>query len=112
MQSNILTQWTPKQFKTVQKAVVKYLNSRYFETHHSKDRTPFVGCKTFAQYDSILGLAYTSTGIYAGYWVCNTNLYLDSSQNWVIEGFILDKNSFVYLMCWDKYENEILIPIN
>lgn len=112
MKTEILKDWTPAQFKTVEKAVVKYLNSRYFETHHSPGKTPFTGCRTFKQYDSILGFAYTSSGIYAGYWICNTDLFLDAAQTWKIEGFVLGSGAFVYLMCWDKDENEIFIPIN
>lgn len=83
MKTSFLKDWTPEQFKIVETAAAKFLRSRYFETLHSgENKTPFVGCKTFKQFDNIIGTAYTSTGICAGLWVCNTHLYLDVQQKW------------------------------
>ena len=113
MKTQFLKDWNENQFKTVKKAAVKYLRSRYFETMHGgEDRTPFAGMTTFKQFDSVLGTAYTSTGICAGLWVCNTELYLDNAREWHLVGFVMDKNSFVHAWFEDAIENNLIFPIN
>ena len=112
MKTELIKSWDNKQVSFVKKQITKYLNSRYFETFHSKDSTPFYCCKSFSDFDNVLGLAYTSSSDCAGLWICNTDLYLDASHTQKIIGFGLDKYSFVYLICWDDKENEMLIPIN
>ena len=42
MKAQFLKEWNPQQFKAVQKAIVKYINSRYWESHHSPDADPFI----------------------------------------------------------------------
>jgi len=106
-------EWNERDFKTVQNAAAKYLRSRYFETLHSgENKTPFVGCSTFKQFDNVLGTAYTSTGICAGLWVCNTNLYLDNAHKWHLVGFVQDQNSFVHAWFEDENEIDLIFPIN
>ena len=113
MKTTFLKEWTPPQFKAVQTAAAKYLSSRYFETLHSGENfTPFCGCKTFRQFDAILGTAYTSTGICAGLWVCNTELYLDIKRQWKMVGFVIGSGGFVYAWFEDKNETELIFPIN
>ena len=102
MKTTFLKEWTPQQFKTVQDAAAKYLRSRFFETlHGGENYTPFVGCKTFKQFDNILGTAYTSTGICAGLWVCNTELYLDIKREWHLVGFVLGNGGDYVLVALD-----------
>lgn len=114
MKAQFLKEWNPQQFKTVQKAIVKYINSRYWESHHSPDADPFIkyGKQTFNGISEVLGLAYTSSSQFAGYWTCNTDLFLDNAHNWRLIGFALDSASFVHAMFWDAEENEITFPIN
>ncbi len=112
MKTTILKEWTNPQFKNAEKIIVKWINSRFFETHHSQGATPFCNAKTFSAISSILGLAYTSSSQFAGYWVCNTELYLDAAKKYEISGFVQDKSGFVYAYCADKKENELLIPLN
>lgn len=112
MNTQLLQEWTKEQFKSAEKAIVKYLNSRFWETHHSPDATPFYACKYFHQYAAILGFAYTSSSSFAGYWINNTSLFLDIDHKWRIIGFAMGKGGFVYAICWDAQENEIIFPIN
>jgi hypothetical protein len=112
MKTEFLKEWTPAQFKTVEKAISKYLNSRYFETHHTPDATPFYASKTFADFDKILGFAYTSSSSFAMYSICNTNLYFDTDHKWNVEMFAMSTDGFVFAILWDKDENEIIFPIN
>lgn len=112
MTTTILKEWDKSQFKNAQKIITKWVNSRFFETHHTPDKTPFYNTNTFNKIAEVLGLAYTSSSDYAGYWVCNTSLYLDAKKVYQIDGFIQDKQGFVYAHCADKAENELLIPLN
>ena len=108
-----LKEWTPAQFKTVQKAITRFINSRYWETYHSRDADPFIiaQAKKFKQIADILGLAYTSSSDFAGYWACNTQLYLDNGHKWHLVGFAHDKNTFTHAIFNDDEENEITFPI-
>lgn len=102
METNFLKNWDDKQFKQVEKIIKKYLSTRFFENSHGYHKNLF----------DALGLAYTSTGDYAGLWVCNISLYLDVKQIYKFEGFALGSSGFVYAICWDENENEIIFPIN
>ena len=113
MKTTFKKEWNKQDFKTVQNAAAKYLRSRWFETlHGGENYTPFTGCKTFKDFDNILGTAYTSTGICAGLWVCNTNLYLDNARKWHCFGFVLGSGGFVYVWFEDENETELIFPIN
>ena len=113
MKAKFLKEWNPQQFKQVEKAICRFIRSRYWETHHSPDADPFIksGAKTFSRISEILGLAYTSRSNFAGYWACNTELYLDNAHSYWLVGFALDSNSFVHAIFWDKDENEISFNI-
>jgi hypothetical protein len=113
MKTQFLQNWTTQQHKTAEQAIVKYLRSRFFETLHSgENTTPFCGCKTFRDFDAILGLAYTSSSSFAGLFICNTELYLDTASEFGLVGFAMDKNHFVYAIWQDKKERELTFPIN
>lgn len=102
MKAVFLKEWSKIQHIIVEKAIKKYLNSRYFENSHGYFENLF----------EALGLAYTSSSSYAGLWICNVELYLDANKKYKIIGFALDTNTFVHAICWDNEENEIIIPIN
>lgn len=114
MKAQFLKEWNPQQFKAVQKAIVKYINSRYWESYKSPDADPFIkyGKQTFNGISEVLGLAYTSSSNFAGYWPTGEQLYLDNSHSWWLIGFAMDSASFVHAIFWDAEENEITFPIN
>lgn len=102
MKTSFLTTWDNKQTKQVEKQIRKYLNSRFFEYSHGYTNDLF----------NALGLAYTSSSSYAGLWICNRELYFDTEQKYKFIGFALGSGGFVYAICWDNDENEIIFPIN
>lgn len=108
MKTDFLKNWTPAQFKNAEKQISKFLNSRFFELNKGH----LSGLKYYNQYSNALGLAYTSSGDFAGLWICNVELYLDAKQVFKIEGFAQDAQGFVYCWCMDANENELYIPIN
>lgn len=110
-----LKDWTPAQFKTVEKAIFKFLRSRFWTSEKSPDADPFIKnglSSSFSRMADYLGLAYTSSSSLAGYWPCNDNLYLNNEQTYWLIGFGMDENSFVHAIFYDKDENEISFPIN
>jgi hypothetical protein len=60
----------------------------------------------------LLGLPYTSSGRCAGVFITNTILYLDYDMKYHVYGFEMDDYGIIYAVCFDKDENELLIPIN
>ncbi len=113
MKTSFLKEWNNSQFKTAEKAICKYIVSRFFETSHSNGADPFAGFgKDFSYISKVLGLACTSTSAYAGLWACNTELYLDVNKKFKLDGFAMDRHSFVYAIWSDKNENELITPIN
>lgn len=113
MATNIFKkEWSKTDLSTVKKAIVKYLGSRYFESRHSDNKYCFLNCRTFSDFDNVLGTAYTSSSSYAGLFVCNTDLYLDTEQKYKLDGFALGNGGFVYAIWSDIDENEIIFPIN
>lgn len=113
MKAQFLQEWIPSQHKHVEKAVRRFILSRYWETHHSPEADTFIvaGASSFAAIASVLGLAYTSSSDYAGLWACNTELYLDVAHKFKLVGFAHDANGFTYSIWWDSEENEIIFPI-
>lgn len=105
-------EWDEKELQSAKKSIVKYLGSRYFESHHSEGKYCFLNCRTFSQFDNVLGMAYTSSSSYAGLFVCNTELYLDIDRKYKLDGFALGNGGFVYAVWSDSDENEVIFPIN
>jgi hypothetical protein len=112
MKIHFKTEWTPLDFRTAEKAIVKFVNSRYWETLHNPDSTPFYNAKSYNSISDILGLAYTSTSSYAALWACNTELYLDTLHVYHLLGFSVSSYGFVFAIFQDINEKEIIFPIN
>lgn len=91
---SFLKNWTPEQLKVIEGAI---------SSHFRKGIT---NCKNW------LGLAYTSTSSYAGYWVCNVQIEPVKYPNHSYVGFALTDSLKPYAILWDKDENEILLPLS
>lgn len=98
--------WTPGNFKSVERAILKHFKGRTIDTHHGPHTIT-----NYKQFDSVAGLAYTSTGIYAVYGVCNTAIYLDIDRKYKYEFFIMDEAGNVLAELWDNEENAIFIKL-
>ena len=101
-------EWSKIELKFVLFQVNKWLNSRKFESYHG-DVKFFTSVE---QMDKVLGLAYTSSGRAACVSICNTELYLDARCRYIVRSFEMNEDCIVFAVCWDKNENELLIPIN
>jgi len=112
MNTDFKKEWSELDFATVKKQITKLLKNRHFETHHSPNADPFcIAGYSWEKINDILGLAYTYTSSWACYTVFNTSLYLDAGHLFSIEFFTINKAGFVFAVCWDKDENEIIVPI-
>ena len=103
---SIKENWSPEDFKTVEKAILKHFKGRTIDTHHGPHTIT-----NYKQFDRVAGLAYTSTGIYAVYGVCNTAIYLDVERKYKYEFFIMDQTGQVLAELWDNEENAIFIEL-
>lgn len=104
-------EWTPQDFKTVEKAILSYFKRQYVTTMHNVNTW---NLKSFKDIDDSFGLAYTSTSSFAMYGICNTEVYFDHAKQWhfVCFGLAEGHSGFVYALLHDKEENEIYFPIN
>lgn len=93
MQPYFLKEWSDKQHTKVKRAI-----ARWFD-------------KPFCVVDAQFGLAYTSSGAYAGEWVCSREEYYWDSKQYKYVGFAMDVNEVVYAILWDNNENEIFIKL-
>ena len=101
--------WTEKEMRFVLQTIKKWINSRKFVTKHDG----LLGhIRTIAELENILGMPYTSSGRAACVGICNTELYLDNDRKYTVYSFEMDDYGIIYAVCFDKDENELLIPIN
>ena len=108
IKATFLKEWNPEQFKSMQKAIRLHFANKTINTHHG-GYVPYF--RTFNALGEIMGFAYTSTGDYAGYWICNTAVYNDKYPGYDYTGFALSSDQKPYAILWDKDENEIIIPL-
>lgn len=108
IQSTFLSEWTADQFKAMRRAICLHFSGKEIKTHHGNHK-PLN--RSFEALGEIMGFAYTSTGIYAGYWVCNTAVYSAKYEGYQYTGFALTADLKPYAVLWDAEENEILQPI-
>lgn len=107
--NSFLKEWSQADHSVVNRVVRKFLLSRKFNSSHGDN--VFRSCNTFRQIDSICGFAYTSTGKCAGIFICNIQLYLDIDRKFYIYGFIKDEMGWVYALCHNNENSELIIPI-
>lgn len=111
--SNFIKEFKPNDFKKIEKDIKKYMLSRVWFTLHSPISNPFKSITTYKQIDNVLGLAYTSTGAYAGYWVCNEEVYLDDAKKYSLQGFSIGVSGYTYAIFKElATEKEISFPIS
>ena len=107
MKTKFLTSWNTEQFKLVEKHIVNHFQRKSFETNN--------GLCTFNtgfnHISNVLGLAYTSSSAFAGYWPCNISLYLDYMNKYKLTGIALTEGLEVIAIYDDVNENSILITI-
>jgi len=103
-----LKEWKSEDFKTVEAAIVNHFRKMEIKTYHGNYPLQYRGFKKLGE---IMGFAYTSTGDYAGYWVCNTEVLSPKYEGYQYTGFALTEDKKPFAILWDAEENEILQPL-
>lgn len=112
--TQFLKEWADfdKLNKMVRRKIVSHFIKNEYQwqpTNDESSKTPFK-VYTFSQIDEKLGLAYTSTGDYAGLWVCNGGyLWADNTHYFI--GFAINLKGEVIGIADDQEENEIYIKL-
>lgn len=107
-----IKEWTPEQFKAMNKAIAQHLNSRVFLRYSDGAGMHTTRIyKSFNQIDNILGLAYTSSGIWACYGVCNVQAWFDMDNVYQYSYFTIGECGRYYAVLQDINENELVIEL-
>lgn len=110
-ESDFLKEWTDKQFKKVERAIQRLITEQRFMwmPDHKQPRRE-LSYMNYKSIDSLLGLAYTSSGAYAGLWACNAG-YLWVSETHRISGFAINTRGNVVVITEDDEEQTIFIEL-
>lgn len=103
-----LQEWTPEQFKAMQRKISAHFTGLPMYTSHGNYPEMYLGWKAVSDR---LGLAYTSSSSFAGYWVCNTEVTYNKLPEYKYTGFALSVDNKAYAILLDKDENEKVIPL-
>ncbi len=104
-------EWSTKEFKQVERAIKNHFTTHTYKhiTEHGQKPTE-KHFFNFQDIDNFLGLAYTSTGDFAGLWCCNGGyLYATEKHNFI--GFAINELNEVVAIAEDENENPIYIVI-
>lgn len=71
-------EWSPADFKKMEKAITKFFKLKSFETSHGTKHFS----ATYKSIDQVIGLAYTSSSSYAMLSACNIDVYLVNNKHW------------------------------
>jgi len=109
--TNFLKEWSAKDFTKVKRAIWAHFSvSKYtYIDDHSAPAKP-LQVWNYEQLDSLLGLAYTSSGDYAGEWVCN-GVYLMAIDTHHCTGSMINEKGQVVASVEDENENTIFIEL-
>ena len=103
MKTQFKQEWNDNEFKQVKKAVLKHFKGLVI-TQAGEHAQPIKSVITnYTDLDNLLGLAYTSTSIYAILGICN--------KVYKYELFCISLDGTIYAECWDKKEKNIYIKI-
>lgn len=102
-----LNEWNETQCAAIQDAIELHFRNKTLYTHKGKIQLSILD--TFDRLDTLLGLAYTSSSSYAGFWICNITLYYGSDEKWQYNAFTIGADGKFYAVLQDKDENEKII---
>jgi hypothetical protein len=90
-----LDEWTPAQFEEMQSRIVKHFKKMpriFYDTADGiKWKSPSQLGSGFEGVDTFLGLAYTSSSSYAGYWTCNVDVRNPENMTYRYNHFAITK---------------------
>jgi len=110
---NALTTFSESDFNYLEKAIVTYFkNNTHVARLPKRCALPkFTGRSAWNNLLNCLGLAYTSSGSWAGYFVCNLKVCIDADEKWTIGGFGIEVSGRAFAWVQNKEEQEIYLYI-
>ena len=107
-----IKEWTPEQFKMIENDIARHFRHRSdVECTAGQPGKNFYEFKSFAGADKILGLAYTSSGMWACYGVCNVSAKFDADGIYQYSYFTIGEDGNCYAVLQDNEENELVIQL-
>lgn len=102
--------WTKTEFGLMQQAIVKYYKWKQRVWNGVTQQMP----TSWAGISNLLGLSYTSSSSYAGYWVCNGDLEFQptATTKYNVIGFAIGDDGLFYGVAWDDKEKEIIFKLD
>lgn len=103
--------WSNKEINRVKKAIYNHLSTHNYKykTDHVNPAKP-LNFFYVDEVDNLLGLAYTSSGDYAGLWICN-GVYAMVNETHHFIGFAINANNEIVGIAEDENENAIYITL-
>jgi len=108
IEATLLQEWKPEHFKSMQKAIVNHFKGKYFSGRYYHFQPEL---RTFPRLAEIFGFAYTSSSLYAGYWVCNDEITTSKIAPYHYVGFALSSENKAFALLRDDKENDIYLPL-
>lgn len=109
--TNFKKEWSNKEFTKVERAIKNHFTQYHYKHITEHGQTPTEKhFFDFQDIDNFLGLAYTSTGDYAGLWVCNGG-YLFATKTHHFTGFAINELNEVIGIAEDENEKAIYIQL-
>ena len=105
---DFIQEWNNEQFSIMRKHIVKWFSGKPIITNQRKYSPERMSWKKISD---LLGLVYTSSSNYAGYWICNVELTFTKEPRFKYIGFAISKDNKYYAVLWDEDENEKIIEI-
>ena len=107
-----IKEWTPEQFKAMDKQISRHFSERVFLRHSTGNGEVKTRVyRSIKQIDEILGLAYTSTGSWACYGVCNVTAHFDEDNIYSYQYFTIGEDGRFFAVIQDNEENELTIEL-
>lgn len=109
--TNFVKLFTDKQHKQVSKAIFNHFATHTYKRINNHGDTPIkFNVLSMKQLDDTMGLAYTSSGDYAGLWVCNGGYVMATNTHHFI-GFAINTDNEVIAIAEDENENPLYIQL-
>jgi hypothetical protein len=105
----MIKEWNADQFKAMRAAILKHFRGRTIVCESGT--TQRVTMSNYAVIDSTFGLAYTSSGLFACYGVCNCQPLFDADGIYSYCYFTIGEDGNYYAILQDNDENELCIEL-
>lgn len=105
---NFIPEWTKEQFTIMEKAIANHFADKPLHTSEGIIRPRN---NSYRELDKVIGLSYTSSGMFASYSLTNPEVYLDKDCRYRYVEFTIGTDGRPYAWLLDKDRNELVLPL-